>query len=170
MDLVINNVNEPALVYKNLAIDKKVGHYISFKLEGIGQNKFAIGAKVLAYIGDKVITRELMPSRGFQSSVDYKIMMGLGAHTKLDSVIINWPNNTRQKISQLLIIDTTNAIKQPEPGDKSLFEYANKHISQKPLLTKTVVKFDKHKQPDYTDFYAEEEFLKCYLIWDPRQQ
>lgn len=155
LDLVINNVNEPALVYKNLTANNKTSHFIAFKLAGVDQNKFAIGAKVLAYIGDQVITRELMPSRGFQSSVDYKLVLGLGAHTKIDSVIINWPNNTHQKITQQLKIDTTNFIKQPTKGDKSLFQYTNKVINQKSLLTKTIVKFDKHQQPDYTDFYAE---------------
>ena len=155
LDLVINNVNEPALVYKNLTTDNLKSHFIAFKLEGNDQNKFAIGAKVLAYIGDQIITRELMPSRGFQSSVDYKLIMGIGTNTKFDSVIINWPNNTRQKVTQALKIDTTNFIKQPLIADKSVYVNANNLVKQKPLLVKTKVLFDKHQQPDYTDFYAE---------------
>lgn len=155
LDLVINNVNEPALVYKNLTTDNKKSHFVAFKLAGNDQNKFAIGAKVLAYIGDQVITRELIPSRGFQSSVDYKLIMGIGTNTKFDSVIINWPNNNRQKVTQALKIDTTNFIKQPLIADKSVYVNANNLVKQKPLLVKTKVLFDKHQQPDYTDFYAE---------------
>ena len=155
LDLVINNVNEPALVYKNLTSEKKSSHHISLKLEGIDKNKFAIGAKVFLYIGDQIITRELMPSRGFQSSVDYTLSIGLGSNTSIDSIIIKWPNNSHQKIVQQLKIDRLNVIKQPLLGDKSLFQYVNNVIKQKPLLTKTTLKFDKHQQPDYTDFYAE---------------
>ena len=156
LDLVINNVNEPALIYKNLTVEKKLNHYIAFKLEGSDQNKFAIGAKVLAYIGDQIISRELIPSRGFQSSVDYKLVMGLGPKTKIDSVVIYWPNNTHQKIIAPLKIDATNTIIQPLQGDKSLFKNTNVVEAQvKPLLSKTTIQFDKHQQPDYTDFYAE---------------
>jgi len=156
LDLVINNVNEPALVYKNLTVEQKLNHFISFKLEGADQNKFAIGAKVLVYLGDQVITRELMPSRGFQSSVDYKVVLGLGTNTKIDSVIINWPNNTYQKMNTSLKIDTTHVIKQPLFGDKLLLKYIDRTISKsKPLFVKTNIQFDKHQQPDYTDFYAE---------------
>jgi hypothetical protein len=155
LDLVINNVNEPALVYKNLTSEKKSNHHISLKLEGVDKNKFAIGAKVLLYVGDQIITRELMPSRGFQSSVDYTLSIGLGSNTKLDSVIIKWPNNSHQKITQQLKLDTLNVIKQPLLNDNSLFRYVDRVIKQNPLLTKTTIKFDKHQQPDYTDFYAE---------------
>ena len=156
LDLVINNVNEPALIYKNLTVEKKLNHYIAFKLEGSDQNKFAIGAKVVAYVGDQIMSRELIPSRGFQSSVDYKLIMGLGAKTKIDSVLIYWPNNTHQKIIAPLKIDATNNIKQPFQSDKSLFKNTNVIAAQtKPLLSKTAIQFDKHQQPDYTDFYAE---------------
>jgi hypothetical protein len=96
-----------------------------------------------------------MPSRGFQSSVDYTLSIGLGSNTSIDSIIIKWPNNSHQKIVQQLKIDRLNVIKQPLLGDKSLFQYVNNVIKQKPLLTKTTLKFDKHQQPDYTDFYAE---------------
>ena len=157
LDLVINNVNEPALIYKNLTVEKKLNHYISFKLEGTDQNKFAIGTKLVAYVGGQIMSRELMPSRGFQSSVDYKIVMGIGANTFVDSLYVYWPNNTYQKMSTPIKIDGVNIIKQPKLGDplvkKNELNVATPQIT--PLLTKQIVNFDKHKQPDYTDFYAE---------------
>jgi hypothetical protein len=157
LDLVINNVNEPALIYKNLTIEKKLNHYIAFKLQGAEHNSFAIGTKLVAYVGGQTISRELIPSRGFQSSVDYKIIMGLGKNTKIDSLIVYWPNNTSQKINTALKIDAVNIIKQPSKNDMALL--TTKQIETenliKPLLTKQSIVFDKHKQPDYTDFYAE---------------
>jgi hypothetical protein len=157
LDLVINNVNEPALIYKNLTVEKKLNHYIAFKLEGSDQNKFAIGTKLVAFIGDQIISRELIPSRGFQSSMDYKIIMGIGAKNTIDSLKVYWPNNTYQKITTPIIVDGLNNIKQPKLGDPQVKknELNLTTSSEVPLLTKQVIKFDKHKQPDYTDFYAE---------------
>jgi hypothetical protein len=156
LDLVINNVNEPALIYKNLAVEKKLNHFLAFQLEGIDQNKFAIGTKIIAYIGDQTISRELIPSRGFQSSVDYKLIMGIGAKTKLDSLVVYWPNNTRQKITQPIKIDATNRITQPKLGSPGLQKNVLEvEARTKPIFSKQAVVFDKHMQPDYTDFYAE---------------
>ena len=157
LDLVINNVNEPALIYKNLSVEKKLNHYVAFKILGTDNNSFAIGTKLVAYVGDQTISRELMPSRGFQSSVDYKIIMGLGKNTKIDSLKVYWPNNTSEKINIPIKIDAVNTIKQPSKNEKALKNakiIETKNIT-KPLLTKQPVVFDKHKQPDYTDFYAE---------------
>ena len=157
LDLVINNVNEPALIYKNLSVEKKLNHFISFKVEGLDQNKFAIGTKLVAYVGDQTISRELIPSRGFQSSVDYKIIMGIGSKTKIDSLVVYWPNNTYQKITTPLKMDALNILHQPAKGDASVS--TNKIVvtanNSAPKLVKQQVAFDKHMQPDYTDFYAE---------------
>jgi len=156
LDLVINNVNEPALIYKNLSVEKKLNHFIAFKLEGQDQNKFAIGTKVVAYIGNQIISRELIPSRGFQSSVDYKMVLGMGAKTKIDSVIVYWPNNTFQKLAANLKVDATNIIKQPALGDPLLHKNKEQFsVVANSMLSKLSVNFDKHQQPDYTDFYAE---------------
>jgi hypothetical protein len=157
LDLVINNVNEPALIYKNLSVEKKLNHYIAFKIQGADNNSFAIGTKLVAYVGGQTISRELIPSRGFQSSVDYKIIMGLGKNTKIDSLIVYWPNNTTQKINTPIKVDAVNIIQQPSKNDKALnsnYITETKNIA-KPFLTKQPIVFDKHKQPDYTDFYAE---------------
>ncbi len=157
LDLVINNVNEPALIYKNLSVEKKLNHFAAFKVEGVDQNKFAVGTKLVAYVGNQTISRELIPSRGFQSSVDYKLIMGIGKNSKIDSLLVYWPNNTVQKISTPIKVDAVNIIRQPKLGAKELI--SNKLISEKgisaSIFTKQAVAFDKHKQPDYTDFYAE---------------
>ena len=157
LDLVINNVNEPALIYKNLSVDKKLNHYIAFNLKGADQNKFAIGAKIVAYVGDQTISRELIPSRGFQSSVDYKLIMGIGGRNLIDSLIVFWPNNTHQKITSPIKVDALNVLVQPSITDPSCKKNTFPILDQKitPFLTKQNIGFDKHKQPDYTDFYAE---------------
>nr|WP_240740228.1 FG-GAP-like repeat-containing protein [Allomuricauda hymeniacidonis] len=93
LDLVINNVNTETFIYKNNTNSIKENNYIQLKLVGEGQNKFALGSLVQFYFGDNIINQELIPSRGFQSSVDYIMTLGLGKHKTLDSIRVIWPND-----------------------------------------------------------------------------
>ncbi|MGQ0815078.1 MAG: VCBS repeat-containing protein [Gemmatimonadota bacterium] len=92
LDLVVNNVNEEAFVFRNNARNLLEHNYLQVRLEGAGQNRFAIGAKVTLYAGGQTYFQELMPSRGFQSSVDYVLTFGLGKHAAVDSVTVEWPD------------------------------------------------------------------------------
>ena len=71
LDLVINNENGPAFIYKNNARQLNHNNYIGILLKGKGKNTFAIGSKIKVYQDRQIFYREVIPSRGFQSSVDY---------------------------------------------------------------------------------------------------
>src|SRR6202035_473303 len=94
MDLVVNNINGEAGIYRNnvrkLAADN---HYLKIKLKGGKGNSFGIGAKVKLYCGTDLYYQEQFPVRGFQSSVDPVLNFGVGRHGLIDSVIVIWPDN-----------------------------------------------------------------------------
>ncbi|MFN2400470.1 MAG: VCBS repeat-containing protein [Gemmatimonadaceae bacterium] len=92
LDLVVNNVNEEAFVYRNNARTLLPNRYLQVRLEGDGPNRFAIGAKVTLRAGEKLFFQELMPSRGFQSSVDYLLTFGIGQLDTLEEVKVEWPD------------------------------------------------------------------------------
>lgn len=92
LDLIVNNVNQELFVYRNQT-DHKDHHYISLSLKGSERNTFALGTKVMVYYDSGIIAQEHMPIRGFQSSMDYRMTIGLGAHTKVDSMVVLWPDN-----------------------------------------------------------------------------
>jgi hypothetical protein len=92
LDLVVNNVNEEAFVYRNNARSRLDNRYLQVALEGEGGNRFGIGAKVTLRRGDRMFFQELSPSRGFQSSVDYLLTFGLGQADRVDSVTVEWPD------------------------------------------------------------------------------
>ncbi len=151
LDLVVNNENQQAFIYKNNARFISHNNYISVFLKGIGKNTFAVGSKIKVYIGNQVLSREVIPSRGFQSSVDYKQVIGLGKAAIIDSMIIDWPNRT---ISKYLhpVIDTLHIFQQPE-NNKEMMDTS--YPSFHPLLTIVKSDFDKHQEDDYIDFYYE---------------
>src|SRR5262249_14096011 len=97
LDLVVNNVNQPAFIYRNNSRELSHNNYIAVSLEGDQKNRFAIGATVKIYLGNQVLTREVMPSRGFQSSMDYKVIIGLGNAPHVDSMVVQWPDRSFSK-------------------------------------------------------------------------
>lgn len=105
LDLVVNNVNAPVSVYKNLSRENTKTHFLKVRLEGEGSNRNAIGAKVLLYqsgdtTGSRMQLLQQMPNRGFQSSVDLTLCFGLGNRETIDSVVVLWPNDRMQVIAR----------------------------------------------------------------------
>jgi hypothetical protein len=93
LDLVVNNVNDTAFVYRNNARSlEPANHYLQVKLEGDGPNRYGIGSKVTLESGGQKLYQELEPTRGFQSSVDYVLTFGLGKVDTVHSVTVEWPD------------------------------------------------------------------------------
>lgn len=96
LDIIVNNVNQPAFVYRNEADSLTGHHFLRVRLVGEGLNRFAVGAKVTLSCGnEEKFVVEQVPMRGFQSSVDYVLVIGLGACDQVDTVRVDWPDGTR---------------------------------------------------------------------------
>ncbi|MBX2894137.1 MAG: VCBS repeat-containing protein [Cyclobacteriaceae bacterium] len=95
LDLVVNQINEEALVYRN---NSNVNKFVKVKLlaNSLEANKFGIGTKVIVKANDIEQVQELYPTRGWYSSSDYSLSFGLGAN--VDSVLIKvvWPGGFQQ--------------------------------------------------------------------------
>ena len=152
LDLVINNENGPAFIYKNNSRELNKNNYIAVLLKGKGNNTFAIGSKIKVYKGDQLFLREVVPSRGFQSSVDYKQEIGLGAITEIDSMIIIWPDRSYTKIDHPAI-NQTHTITQN--NEKNILPDIKTKNANDFLLHLVKSNFDKHTEDDNTDFYYE---------------
>lgn len=100
LDLVVNNVNQPAFIYRNETSQKKKHHYLSVRLEGEGKNRFGLGAKVTLYRKGKLQYLEQMPTRGYQSSVSPVLHFGLGADPVIDSLRVVWLSGKQQVLMQ----------------------------------------------------------------------
>ncbi len=150
LDLVVNNVNMPSFVYKNTSREKENSNYISVMLKGTGMNSFAIGSTIKIFSGKDIINREVIPSRGFQSSVDYKNVIGMGVK-KIDSMFIYWPDRTVTRVDS------------PQINKSVTIEYAKSKKESLPLIVdKNAVSnftqnanagFEKHTEDDFVDFY-----------------
>ncbi|MGK2861560.1 MAG: VCBS repeat-containing protein [Chitinophagaceae bacterium] len=98
LDIVVNNIDDPVLIYENKANDKKDKRFLEIKLQGSEYNNNAIGAKVIVFSNQEIRTYENYPVRGFQSSMQVPLHIGLDK-SKIDSVFLIWPDNTYQPLS-----------------------------------------------------------------------
>jgi hypothetical protein len=150
LDIIINNQNQPSFVYKNNSRQLNQNNYIGVQLKGEGKNTYAVGSKIQLFIGDQVLTKEVIPSRGFQSSVDYKQIIGIGKFAKIDSMHIIWPNRIVSNINNPAI-NKVYSYTQTQTGQ--LLQEVG--IEKNTLLSKVNTSFTKHQENDVIDFYAE---------------
>ena len=91
LDLVVNNVNMPAFIYKNES-ESNGNNYLQFAFQSSTENTFGLGAEVELRSGGKTIYAQNLQSRGFQSSTEPRITLGLGKTETIDTIIVTWPN------------------------------------------------------------------------------
>ena len=154
LDLVVNNVNDEAFVYRNNARALlKDNHYIEVKLEGEGRNRFGVGSKVTLETGSQKLFQELSPTRGFQSSTDYPLTFGLGKIDTVSSVTVEWPDGRVSNLknfaaNQRITVKQADAIsvKDESPGA------ARKLVTD--VTQQTTFPFV-HRENDFIDFDRE---------------
>src|SRR2546427_11308705 len=155
LDLVVNNVNQEAFVYRNKARTLTQNRYLQVQLDGSGANRFAVGAKVTLWSGGREQYQEEEPTRGFQSSVDYVLTFGVGARDTLDSVKVEWPGRdgrvsllTKVATNQRLAVRESEALTRPTPSPQPLI----------PLLTDVTDQVALpyvHRENEFVDFDRE---------------
>ncbi|MBL7699123.1 MAG: VCBS repeat-containing protein [Chitinophagaceae bacterium] len=106
VDLVINNSNDYASVFRNNSRENLKNNFISIKLQGTDENRNGVGAKVKLFCGGQLLMQEQFPARGYQSSVDVVINFGLGKIGVIDSLHITWPDNRMQVLKNVPVNQT----------------------------------------------------------------
>jgi enediyne biosynthesis protein E4 len=97
LDLVVNTVNEPAMIYRNNTA-RKDRHYLDVELRGPVGNLFGIGAKVAVRTGDRLQFGYCSVTRGFESGTLGPVHFGLGHFARVDTVQVLWPDGKVQTL------------------------------------------------------------------------
>jgi len=102
MDMIINNINDEAFVYRNTEIDKNdQAHFLEVQLAGDSLNRNGLGAWIEIYYQGKMQAYEQTPYRGYLSTVQLNPHFGLGTTTKIDSLVVKWTNGRRQLLKDV---------------------------------------------------------------------
>lgn len=113
LDLIVNNENMEAFVYRNTTMEKKNSHYIKVKLQGDAPNTMGVGTRVTIYSLGRVQVLEQQPSRGFESCMEPVLNFGTGNIVQLDSLVVRWPNLKVQVLKNIKT-DTSYILKQQD--------------------------------------------------------
>ena len=111
LDLVVNNVNMPSMVYRNNGDINN--NFIQYELQCEGLNSECIGAKIEIYYDGHKSMLEKYTSKGFQSTVDGKLHFGIGSQSSVDSTIITWPSGKKSLLEDLKA-NSSNRLKERE--------------------------------------------------------
>ena len=94
LDIVVNNINSEAFLYRNNSETFSSSNYI--RLEFIdAQNRPVLGTRTNLYCGNEIQTHETTNVRGIYSSSESFVHFGLNNATKVDSIVVTWPNQTK---------------------------------------------------------------------------
>ena len=157
LDLIINHINEKAGVFKNQTIEREGSEgnsFLNLQFKGKGLNSFGLGAKVIAYFKGQQVIQENFTSRGFQSSVAPQVHLGLGNTSRLDSLIVIWPDQSFQKFIDLAT-NQSFVVDQTESGGTYKYLNFSKPISLKNIDTSISGIDFVHEEDEYNDFNLE---------------
>ena len=165
LDLVTNNMNQEAFVYKNNSRELNKYNFLTLRLKGNGMNRFGIGAKVKVFFDSKVAFKECNTTRGFQSSVDPDLVFGLGNATTIDSIEVIWPSGNYEiikgvKANQLMELFEKNATQKYNYNFPSEVPYFS---PEKKLLPAFI-----HKEDDFLDFGVQSLLPRFLSTQGPR--
>lgn len=165
LDLVVNKVNGPSSVFRNDANEMiPANRYLKFELKGNGANTAAFGAQITVTKGDRTFYIEQMPIRGFESTMDPRPHIGLGAIDVVDQVRVWWPDNTQSVLKNV----QTNQVLSLDQKDG--VPVADSTVARPlPLLTEVLNKVDFTQQENvYVDFDRERLIYHMLSTEGPR--
>ena len=148
LDIVVNNMDDKAFLFKNMSVENGVGNYIKIVTKGITSEDFS---KVSITYNGKTRTKESKRVRGYRSAVDNTIHFGLGNVSIIDTIKIVWPSG--KQIEQYNIkANTTLSYNEKDAKNNN----SNNSLKKDAWFTKTnsILKFT-HIENKFNDFNKE---------------
>ncbi len=150
LDLVINNIDEVATIFKNNASENN--NFIKIQLKGDKQNSFGFNTLVKVYSENQTQVQELTLTRGFQSSVAPELLFGLGKASKIDSIKVIWAAKNTEVVKNIKSNQTLVFSKK-----KATTIDQENYINEKRLFTSNEEFSNqiKHTENDHDDFQTQ---------------
>jgi enediyne biosynthesis protein E4 len=158
LDLVINNTNERAKIYRNDFDEEEAGNFLKVKLRGPQYNSTGIGTKLVAYHENGLNYREQFPTRGFQSSVDHVVHFGLGSTQRIDSLKVMWPGGAFEVIHGMDVNQQIEADYANASGQFDYEHFRNNRAGNPQMLTNITDEVNtgfRHHENTFDDFSRE---------------
>ena len=153
LDVIINNTNMEASLLENQQNKfHKPNHHIRFSFRGDTSNINGIGTTVKIFYGNQMQVAEHTPYHGYMSSMEPVMHFGLDTFSRVDSVVVVWPNKKTETITGLPI-NQTHLLSQSanaKPYNPSLQPINNSGWFTNVTIQSGIL-FE-HDEADYPDF------------------
>lgn len=156
LDIVVNNINKPAFLFINNTCQKNKtsgAHFLRVELKGSGLNRHGMGSKVFVYSNNTKQLQEQNPVRGYFSSVDQRLLFGLGKNDRVDSVLVEWPDGKKQLIKNPPA-DTTLILSWQKAGTDSVVLPSPARLLFSDITSSAGLSYVHHDN-NYNDFNAQ---------------
>ena len=97
-DIITNNLNDQATILRNNQNEIQKNNYLKIKLKGHKFNSFGVGAKIILGTDAADIFHEAYFNRGYASSVEPVLTIGIGKSTIVREVKVQWPDGTQSSV------------------------------------------------------------------------
>lgn len=142
LDLVVNNLNDAPGLYRNTSIEQQQGNFIGLDLSGY----FGAKVKIKTETSDQV--QEYHPVKGYMSSVDPRLVFGLGNESSIEEIQVIWPD-----LSETILKDIpANQYLKLSPSDSSNPQSKTDQKPITPLEELSITEGIRHQESPFVDF------------------
>jgi hypothetical protein len=132
LDFVVNNINAPAFIYRNIASKDDAHHWLEVRLVGESPRELTarIGAQLTVTAGGKKQYVYDTPYRGYMSTIDDRSHLGLGSARRVDSLEVEWPDGRYQLLTNL-VVDRLLIVKQSDASERKAPDVSAAAVSRR---------------------------------------
>jgi len=132
VDIVVNNIDQEVYLFENTinsSYENAKHHFLILKFDKSLKESEKIGTKIWIFQHSNMQFFEYSPYRGYKSTIDQDIHIGLGSNKSLDSLIVQWPEGMVNKIYTPKT-DTILTIKKVITSQKFNISYFDEFASE----------------------------------------
>ncbi len=149
LEIVVNNINEEAFIYKNNARENSVGNFLRLELKD-KNHKNTIGTKVTIHYGDQKQFVETTTVRGIYSTSEHIVHFGLDDIKNIDEVVVDWPNNKQTRVKEVKTNQTITLFMDEAISKKIKGNNISNPIFEE--ITKLQKLVHRHKENSFDDY------------------
>lgn len=120
LDLVVRQAGGgPLLIYENQFARQ---NFLRVTLRGRKSNRLGIGARLVATVGDRQVTRECYPANTFMSQTPLVVHFGLADAAQVERLVVVWPSGIEQTFTDLaanchiVLTESSGQVQVVKPG------------------------------------------------------
>lgn len=158
LELIVNNIDDEAFLFKNTSAEKEVGNYLRVSLNGSTSETFA--KVTIEYDGNRQVY-ESKRTKGYLSATENTAHFGLGDIEVIDKVTVQWMSGKKEERTQVSANTVIEFIEEKATlTGESVFEEDNKQVYAFAKADSNYGLDFIHKENEYNDF--EKEVLLPY--------